>query len=155
VSEKSIEEKQYMRQIYKQQLANIGMDNSHEKRLFSGVQGMEDGELFGLANLFASIDSEDVEVNIENRTTMKVVIDRARDTYEEIQMMEINADPTAQAAIQSELSSLFEPQGDYMSDVLRSAGASYSFDHNKFVGHSCAEEAIAKRAQVEAPTESD
>jgi DNA excision repair protein ERCC-6-like 2 len=50
VSTGSIEEIIYNRQIYKQQMANIGTQGSHERRFFKGVQGRrgEEGELFGL-----------------------------------------------------------------------------------------------------------
>ena len=34
ISEKTIEEKQYQRQIYKQQLDNVGLQNRDQKRFF-------------------------------------------------------------------------------------------------------------------------
>ena len=47
----SIEENIYARQIYKQQMAAIGYEASVQRRYFSGVQGKQHGELFGLKNL--------------------------------------------------------------------------------------------------------
>ena len=50
----SIEELIYIRQIYKQQQANVGYMATAERRFFSGVQGdaNEHGELFGVENIF-------------------------------------------------------------------------------------------------------
>ena len=50
----TIEEMIYNRQIYKQQLANIGLYANSERRYFKGVAGVkgEEGELFGMGNLF-------------------------------------------------------------------------------------------------------
>ena len=54
VSQGTLEEIIYARQIYKQQQASIGYSASTERRYFQGVQDNKDqkGELFGLANLF-------------------------------------------------------------------------------------------------------
>ncbi|CAK9268884.1 unnamed protein product [Sphagnum jensenii] len=53
----SIEELIYSRQIYKQQLFNIGVNGNIEKRYFEGVQDSKDykGELFGISNLFRDL----------------------------------------------------------------------------------------------------
>lgn len=50
----TIEEVVYQRQIYKQQLVNISVEASHERRYFSGVEGdqAKKGELWGVENLF-------------------------------------------------------------------------------------------------------
>lgn len=50
----SIEELIYIRQIYKQQQANVGYTATAERRFFGGVQGSksEHGELFGVENIF-------------------------------------------------------------------------------------------------------
>lgn len=44
----------YDRQIYKQQQANTATEGARERRYFEGVKGIkgEEGELWGLANLF-------------------------------------------------------------------------------------------------------
>lgn len=54
VSNGTIEEIVYARQIYKQQQANIGYNASEERRYFKGVmdESTKKGELFGLENLF-------------------------------------------------------------------------------------------------------
>lgn len=43
----------YNRQIYKQQMANVGLHGKSESRYFTGVQGQkgQEGELFGMSNL--------------------------------------------------------------------------------------------------------
>lgn len=71
----SIEELVYSRQIYKQQLFNIGVNGTSEKRYFEGVQDSKlyKGELFGISNLFRDLletvfTSEIIE-NHEERLT--------------------------------------------------------------------------------------
>jgi superfamily II DNA/RNA helicase len=71
VSAGTIEEVVYARQIYKQQMANIAFNASHERRYFDGVQDRKDqkGEIFGLKNLLAY--GEDLKVReIFNRTNI-------------------------------------------------------------------------------------
>jgi DNA excision repair protein ERCC-6-like 2 len=55
ISQGTLEEIVYARQIYKQQQASIGYNASSERRYFQGVQDRKDqkGEIFGLTNLFA------------------------------------------------------------------------------------------------------
>ncbi|KAJ7325348.1 hypothetical protein OS493_029896 [Desmophyllum pertusum] len=55
ISSGTIEEMMYLRQVYKQQLANIAVGGTNERRYFTGVEGDKDkkGELFGLENLFS------------------------------------------------------------------------------------------------------
>ncbi|DBA73362.1 TPA: hypothetical protein ACH3X1_011407 [Trebouxia sp. C0004] len=54
VSTGTLEEMVYARQIYKQQAANTAIEGARERRYFEGVKGVrgEEGELWGLANLF-------------------------------------------------------------------------------------------------------
>lgn len=54
VSQGTLEEIVYARQIYKQQQASIGFSATSERRYFQGVQDQkgQKGELFGLTNLF-------------------------------------------------------------------------------------------------------
>uniref|UniRef100_A0A6P8HG51 DNA excision repair protein ERCC-6-like 2 isoform X2 n=1 Tax=Actinia tenebrosa TaxID=6105 RepID=A0A6P8HG51_ACTTE len=51
----TIEEMIYLRQVYKQQMANIAVRGTSERRYFIGVEGEKDlkGELFGMENLFS------------------------------------------------------------------------------------------------------
>ncbi len=55
VTEGTVEEMIYLRQVYKQQLANTAMEGSKERRYFTAVAGdkTQQGELFGYANLIA------------------------------------------------------------------------------------------------------
>lgn len=54
ISESSIEEMMYLREVYKQQLGNTVVEKSKERRYFTGVAGdkHQQGELFGFQNLF-------------------------------------------------------------------------------------------------------
>ena len=54
ISEGSIEEMMYLREVYKQQLGNTIVEKSKERRYFTGVAGdkHQQGELFGCQNLF-------------------------------------------------------------------------------------------------------
>ncbi|RAL41685.1 hypothetical protein DM860_008867 [Cuscuta australis] len=56
----SLEELIYSRQIYKQQLSNIAISGSTEKRYFEGVQDCKEyqGELFGICNLFRDLSDQ-------------------------------------------------------------------------------------------------
>lgn len=72
VSQGTIEEVVYARQIYKQQQANIGYTGSTERRYFQGVQDRRDqkGEIFGLRNLFA-YENENIRLrDIVNKTNV-------------------------------------------------------------------------------------
>ena len=54
ISEGSIEEMMYLREVYKQQLGNTIVEKSKQRRYFTGVAGdkHQPGELFGCQNLF-------------------------------------------------------------------------------------------------------
>lgn len=68
VSAGTVEEAQYQRQLYKQQMHNISLEAKMERRLFQGVEGVQgqEGELFGIANLLKQSSSTD---NIIKRNT--------------------------------------------------------------------------------------
>jgi DNA excision repair protein ERCC-6-like 2 len=72
VSAGTIEEIVYARQIYKQQMANIGYNASLERRYFKGVQDHKDkkGEIFGLENMFAYQGEQVVLREIVNKTNI-------------------------------------------------------------------------------------
>ncbi|XP_004345277.1 stretch responsive protein [Capsaspora owczarzaki ATCC 30864] len=56
MSQASIEEQIYGRQVYKQHLGNMALERAHERRMFTGIMGgsrSEHGDLFGAENLFA------------------------------------------------------------------------------------------------------
>ncbi|KIW19055.1 hypothetical protein PV08_03345 [Exophiala spinifera] len=72
VSQGTMEEIVYARQIYKQQQANIGYNATSERRYFQGVQDRKDqkGEIFGLQNLFAYQNENQVLRDIVNKTNV-------------------------------------------------------------------------------------
>ncbi len=72
VSQGTLEEIVYARQIYKQQQANIGYNATTERRYFQGVRGRQDqkGEIFGLKNLFAYQNDNVVLRDIVNKTNI-------------------------------------------------------------------------------------
>lgn len=72
VSQGTMEEIVYARQIYKQQQASIGYNASSERRYFQGVQGRVEqrGEIFGLKNLFAYQGDGVVLREIFNKTNV-------------------------------------------------------------------------------------
>lgn len=71
----------YARQIYKQQLANIGMEGQLERRYFKGVAGVkgQEGEIFGLSNLF-TLNPESV---ITNGKLLKKFVDPQKSLREQ------------------------------------------------------------------------
>lgn len=72
VSQGTIEEVVYARQIYKQQQASIAYNATNERRYFQGVQDRKDqkGEIFGLQNLFA-FEGENIKLrDIVNKTNI-------------------------------------------------------------------------------------
>ena len=70
ISQGTIEEIVYARQIYKQQQANIGYDASNERRYFKGVQGSSHGELFGLENIFSFNPDRPFLRGVVNKTSV-------------------------------------------------------------------------------------
>ncbi|KAJ9616683.1 hypothetical protein H2200_000402 [Cladophialophora chaetospira] len=72
ISQGTLEEIVYARQIYKQQQANIGYNATTERRYFQGVQGRveQKGEIFGLQNLFAYQGENHVLRDIVNKTNI-------------------------------------------------------------------------------------
>ena len=72
ISQGTMEEIVYARQIYKQQQANIGYNATSERRYFRGVQDRADqkGEIFGLKNLFAFQGEAHVLRDIVNKTNI-------------------------------------------------------------------------------------
>jgi DNA excision repair protein ERCC-6-like 2 len=70
ISQGTVEEIVYARQIYKQQQANIGYDASNERRYFKGVQGQSHGELFGLENIFSFDPDRPFLRGVVNKTSV-------------------------------------------------------------------------------------
>lgn len=72
VSQGTLEEIVYARQVYKQQMSSIGLSATSERRYFTGVQDRKDqkGEIFGLHNLFAYQDDNVVLRDIVHKTNV-------------------------------------------------------------------------------------
>jgi DNA excision repair protein ERCC-6-like 2 len=70
ISQGTVEEIVYARQIYKQQQANIGYEASNERRYFKGVQGQSHGELFGLENIFSFDPDRPFLRGVVNKTSV-------------------------------------------------------------------------------------
>jgi DNA excision repair protein ERCC-6-like 2 len=87
ISQGTVEEIVYARQIYKQQQANIGYNASNERRYFKGVQGSEHGELFGLENIF-SFDP--------NRPFLRGVVHQTHIAEQKIAMADLSFSPQEQ-----------------------------------------------------------
>lgn len=68
VSAGSVEETIYDRQVYKHQLSAIALDGQCSRRYFDGVAGMkgQEGELWGMANLFRFNPSDSVMTDRED-----------------------------------------------------------------------------------------
>lgn len=72
ISQGTMEENIYARQIYKQQMSNIGLAATSERRYFTGIQDRpgQKGELFGLQNLFAYQEDNAVLRDIVHKTNV-------------------------------------------------------------------------------------
>ncbi|OAP56223.1 hypothetical protein AYL99_09402 [Fonsecaea erecta] len=97
VSQGTLEEIVYARQIYKQQQANIGYNATSERRYFQGVQDSKDqkGEIFGMKNLFAYQNENQVLRDIVNKTNIaesKADVRVANLELEEHELEDVNAD---------------------------------------------------------------
>lgn len=81
----------YNRQVYKQQLAGIGLDRNNERRLFEGVAGMkgQEGELFGLLNLLR-LNAKCVTEGTQRRTPAHRVeiVEKAREEEKQFRIEE-------------------------------------------------------------------
>tara|TARA_R110002050_G_scaffold141765_1_gene266986 strand:- start:502 stop:1050 length:549 start_codon:yes stop_codon:yes gene_type:complete len=152
ISEKSVEEKQYQRQIYKQQMANVGMENSHEKRHFTGVLGMEKGELFGLVNLFADME-QGIEVDKVHNLTTRNIVQRTNSRYEGIRVEQVDEGSSKGSnveGISKDMETLFgaEEEKKGSEALLHIAGASYTHNHNAIVGEDDVERAFATKVNT-------
>jgi hypothetical protein len=170
ISAGTIEEIVYARQIYKQQQANIGYNASVERRYFKGVQDQKDlkGEIFGLANLFAPTNSEEIKLrDIFNKTNiaesragveiagLDLEASRGVDEEEEHEWNEWNED-TAISQLAQEI--IDEPgtrrkkagegikKPDGVMAILAGAGVKYTHENAEVIGTSKVETRISSRA---------
>eukprot|EP01119_Soliformovum_irregulare_P008033 TRINITY_DN2078_c1_g1_i1.p1 TRINITY_DN2078_c1_g1~~TRINITY_DN2078_c1_g1_i1.p1 ORF type:complete len:1009 (+),score=338.19 TRINITY_DN2078_c1_g1_i1:106-3027(+) len=109
ISAGTIEEMIYHRQIYKTQMASVGVQGKNERRYFNGVQGQkgQEGELFGSANLFKFTDT----------VMTNDMLEKSKNAEKElrIEMMEKSADGAEKS---SEAAIIFE---DDYADVSEDA----------------------------------
>ena len=82
----TLEEIVYQRQVYKQQQSNVAVDGLEERRYFEGVQGDANnkGELFGFSNMFALANE---------RVRMEAVVARERRTARQFYRLERAPNP--------------------------------------------------------------
>jgi hypothetical protein len=167
ISAGTIEEIVYARQIYKQQQANIGYNASIERRYFKGVQDQKDlkGEIFGLANLFAPTNSEEIKLrDIFNKTNiaesragveiagLELEASRSVDENEEHEWNEDTAMSQLAQEIIDEPGTRRKKAGegikkpDGVMAILAGAGVKYTHENAEVIGTSKVETRISSRA---------
>jgi SNF2 family DNA or RNA helicase len=169
VSAGTIEEIVYARQIYKQQQANIGYTASSERRYFKGVQDTKEknGEIFGLANLFAYQGEGVVLQEIVNKTN--VAESRLGVMVTDIDMSQSGADDDdpikdeeGENAAMSQLAALITNGGeekpkaakkvapkvktDPVMAILSNAGVEYTHENSEVIGTSKTEAKLSRKA---------
>ena len=179
ISQGTIEEIVYARQIYKQQQANIGYTASEERRYFTGIQDRPDqkGEIFGLANMF-SYQGEGVRLQqIVNKTN--VAESRLGVAVSEVDMSQVygEEDDYNEDAAMKELEALIT-QGEAaaaarkrkgggggnsngleggkklspVQAILANAGVSYTHENSEVIGTSRTEARLSRCAAEAATT---
>ncbi|PRP85625.1 hypothetical protein PROFUN_06414 [Planoprotostelium fungivorum] len=140
----TIEEMIYNRQVYKQQLANIGMHGGNERRYFTGVQGQkgQEGEIFGAANLLKLITDAVMTDEIIKRTQ------RAEEEFH-IEESKDNEKEKEGTDMELLLNSDHGEVDENMEELLHSSGVVYSHLNNSMVGESKAEKRLLEQATRE------
>lgn len=120
----TIEELIYQRQVYKQQMANIGVKGSDERRYFTGVHGVkgEEGELFGLTNLLRLNLHTLLSKDLVDRCAANPVLIDALFTHSSA------ATDEAQYKIEQSRLDKDAVEGEKMSDMAAVFGASLNAD---------------------------
>ena len=170
VSVGTVEEIVYARQIYKQQQANIGYNASVERRYFIGVQDQKDmkGEIFGLSNLFAPLQSNVKLRDIVNKTNIAEtragveiagldleasqepsaedehpLVDEREDAVISLLAAEIIDAPAGRRKVAAKAAK----KKDAVQAILAAAGVEYTHENAEVVGSSKIEMKISSRAQ--------
>ena len=170
VSVGTVEEIVYARQIYKQQQANIGYNASVERRYFIGVQDQKDmkGEIFGLSNLFAPLQSNVKLRDIVNKTNIAEtragveiagldleasqepsaedehpLVDEREDAVISLLAAEIIDAPAGRRKVAKQSAK----KKDAVQAILAAAGVEYTHENAEVVGSSKIEMKISSRAQ--------
>ncbi|KAK8915052.1 Switch 2 [Metarhizium anisopliae] len=181
ISQGTVEEIVYARQVYKQQQANIGYTASSERRYFKGVQHDEDrkGEIFGLSNIFTYHGTSSLVRNIVNNTNIaeaKAGVDMADVDMEQAAKDEEafgplkREDAGAEDGGVSQLAALLTaenqqqlleskksgaPKSDAIQAILTSVGVEYTHDNSEVVGTSKIEEQLSRRAAMRSYADGD
>ena len=157
ISQGTVEEIVYARQIYKQQQANIGYDASNERRYFKGVQGSSHGELFGLENIF-SFDPD--------RPFLRGVVNKTSVAEQSIAMADLNFSQQeresalqmdsvdgvsgvrqfAKISSQLEVREAEEQKVDPVTAILSEVGVEYTHLNMEIIGSSRVETRISEMA---------
>ncbi|KAK9470923.1 P-loop containing nucleoside triphosphate hydrolase protein [Dipodascopsis tothii] len=143
VTEGTIEEVVYARQVYKQQQANIAYSASKDRRYFEGVMGDADrrGELFGLENMLAYRESSLLR-EILNRTNIAEAV--AADVGAPVTEIAGSADPVTDRTRDSDPhadlgADPVDPVADPITAIFSAAGVRYSHDNTDVLAPSAAE----------------
>lgn len=157
LSQGTIEEVVYARQIYKQQQANIGYNASNERRYFKGVQGSNHGELFGLENVFSFDPDRPFLRSVVNKTSIEEQnIAMAELNFSEAErenaMLLDSVDGASGVRQFAKISSLLsmpmeeEHQVDAVTAILSEAGVEYTHMNAEIIGSSHVETRISELA---------
>jgi len=163
ISQGTIEEIVYARQIYKQQQANIGYDASNERRYFRGVQGSEHGELFGLENIFSFEPDRPFLRGVVNKTSIaEQVIAMAELSFSQVErdhaMLLESVDAVGgvrQFAKMSSQNQVVEEEVivDPVTAILSEVGVEYTHLNMEIIGPSKVEARISEMAMSAAKDE--
>jgi superfamily II DNA/RNA helicase len=174
VSAGTIEEVVYARQVYKQQMANIAFNASHERRYFDGVQYRKEqkGEIFGLKNLLAygenlkvreifnrtNIAETKIGLTIADMNTQEQDDEPSSDDdssvrvkgeeYADSAMLKIVAEVTSELTSKRKRTkevSKKKTNGE-VEWILTQAGIKYSHENSEVMGGSKVESALSRRA---------
>ncbi len=176
ISAGTVEEIVYARQIYKQQMANIGYNASVERRYFKGVQnqkGHKKGEIFGMHNLLTFHNDEVVLRDIVNKTNVAEakagvgLLDVDMDDDDEDMFAKADFDLNNEDVALSQLVEKIiedaagedtpkrgktkakhsKPKGDAIAAILASAGVKYTHENSEVIGSSKVEARLSRRAE--------
>ncbi|KAJ3122023.1 hypothetical protein HK098_003178 [Nowakowskiella sp. JEL0407] len=131
----------YGRQIYKQQLAEIGYNASHERRYFTGVQGDKNnkGELFGIENMFTLYAGKDV--------ITKLIVERSEKA--ELTYQLVGGNKSGNASVNVNIKE--EKKAGKVAAVVEDAflvecGVDYTHLNQDIIGDSVIEKSISENA---------
>lgn len=167
ISAGTIEEIVYARQIYKQQMANIGYNASLERRYFKGVQDQKNkkGEIFGLENMFAYQGEHVVLREIVNKTNIAeskanvlvTNIDISDDEFDDEDFgQQAEESQKSEDAALSQLADILvgkkklaakrKKDADGTEWILAQAGVEYSHENSEVIGTSKIESKLSRQA---------